>query len=77
MSAKVGFMMIISGIGIFIALSLKLLVQPFISEDHYINEYFPSTELVLGIPILLGVTFFCVFGAYILWETKNENKASS
>ncbi|CAL1288984.1 unnamed protein product [Larinioides sclopetarius] len=73
MSAKIGCFMIVTGVIIFIALSLKILVQPFIPEDNFIHNYFPSTELVFGIPILFGVVFFCGFGIYILKEVLKEN----
>ncbi|GFQ74713.1 hypothetical protein TNCT_487131, partial [Trichonephila clavata] len=61
MSAKVGFLMILFGITIFIAITLKLIIQPFIEDDHYINAYFPSTEIVLGVPVVLGFVFLSVF----------------
>ncbi|KAF8788665.1 uncharacterized protein LOC129956921 isoform X2 [Argiope bruennichi] len=76
MSAKIGCFMIAAGVIIFIALSLKILIQPFIPEDNFIHDYFPATELVFGIPILFGVMFFCGFGMYIFEVILKENVAS-
>ncbi|GFT16003.1 dolichol phosphate-mannose biosynthesis regulatory protein [Nephila pilipes] len=73
MSAKVGCWMILSGIGLFIAITLKLIVQPFIAEDHHIHAYFPSTEWVLGIPVILGFMFLLTFTVYIYVKTLREN----
>uniref|UniRef100_A0A2L2YLZ4 Dolichol phosphate-mannose biosynthesis regulatory protein n=1 Tax=Parasteatoda tepidariorum TaxID=114398 RepID=A0A2L2YLZ4_PARTP len=77
MSKWVGFLMVSSGVCLLIALALKLLVQPFITEDSAVHVYFPSTELVLGTPILLGVLFFCGFGFYIVREMLAEDSPFS
>ncbi|GIY60784.1 hypothetical protein CEXT_352681 [Caerostris extrusa] len=74
MSSKVGCLLVTTGVVLFVILSTKLLVQPFIPENYFLHEYFPSTELFLGVPIFFGVLFFCGFGFYIFKEILKENE---
>ncbi|KFM65235.1 hypothetical protein X975_02040, partial [Stegodyphus mimosarum] len=73
MSHAVGYFMIISGISIFFLMCLKFLVQPFIPEEYFIHNYFPSTEIAVGIPICIGVIMSTGLGFYIIKEMLKSN----
>ena len=42
--------------------SLCVLIMPFVDHDHHLHAYFPPTDLVLQLPILL----FFLLGTTIL-----------